>query len=214
MGYGLEIYNAAGRLQFDSSRRVLVLASKTTATYNYSSSFGRFQFQVSNPINHVVCWTSSDFVLLTNVTISGGVWTYYFEHAGSSVNVTLYYFDDPSKVAPANYGLQVFEPGGALLYDAVAHRPFRPIAVSGTAFPWSLGIPPGKTYAACYATPAIGIQQTDLEVWWATFIRIKMQAGTLSADQWARRHFPDVTKPNPPDTWNVGTVMVCDVTGY
>ncbi|MDR5825780.1 hypothetical protein [Caballeronia sp. LZ043] len=121
--FGLQVFNSSGNVQIDSTFKNLGLREKGTVVSGGSPSGGTGWYlatlTVSAGISPLIAWRSSGKCYLRYSTVSGSSITYYFHCQGAGVSVQYWIFDDlATATLSGNYGLQVFNSAGGLVFDS------------------------------------------------------------------------------------------------
>lgn len=156
-----ETYTSGGQQQFNDSQSPMALVYKTTIVVPSGAAANGFSFSAGTFQAPILVWESDQPVYWYGAYdfSGGGAWQPTFNRAGGAadINITVWIFDYVvSKIAPSNVGLQLFDPAGTLIYDAVASQPMRPVSTATPAT--SIAIPTGKRYALAYSQPVFRIE--------------------------------------------------------
>ncbi|SAK71373.1 hypothetical protein AWB80_03814 [Caballeronia pedi] len=121
--FGLQVLNSSGNVQIDSTFKNLALREKGTLTSGGSEqgNTGWYFASVTTAVgtSPIIAFRSSAKCYLRYSAISGSQITYFFHCQGSGVAVQYWIFDDPSLATMSgNYGLQVFNNVGSVVFDS------------------------------------------------------------------------------------------------
>lgn len=119
MEAGIQVFNTSNTLQVDSTFYNLCLKYKgTVVTGSDNQPFAsEFTLACKDPVLAFRCTT--DFVyVIDQIDNSNGTWTFKIGSVGRGTTVNYYIYDVPS-LGPSNMGMQVFNSGGALVFDTL-----------------------------------------------------------------------------------------------
>lgn len=159
---GVSIVGQHGVVQIDSESRNLGLVAQGTALG--SASTLQFSASVVSSAPMLCIRSPSAAIMVTGVSISGGVATYTYSRSAVA-DFDWFVFDVPAAAAAHGTGVQVFDASGAIAFDSTM-RPMRMAGVAsipdGATAPDTAGTYPPTagsitapmgSYAACISTP-------------------------------------------------------------
>ncbi|MDR5801213.1 hypothetical protein [Caballeronia sp. LZ001] len=120
--FGLQVYNQSNVLQIDSTYKNLALRAKGSVAATTATAQGDWFYAtvtVSAGVSPVMAFRCPVACYLRQTTIANGNITYLFLVKGNSQIVQYWIFDDPVQATRSgNYGLQVFNSAGSLVFDS------------------------------------------------------------------------------------------------
>ena len=143
MGFGLNVSGDAGNVQVDSAYQNLVLVKCGYITLTNGNNEG---YNTSSDPREVLTVSGVDPVIAIQYHLhtrtfrrdmGSGVFEFHIL-GGSSASVRYFVFDTPVSQPSQDFGMKVFGPGGAQVFDS-GYRPMRVLGShSGSAAPWPL----------------------------------------------------------------------------
>ena len=137
MPAGLQVFNDSGIVQIDGTYSNLQLTAKGTAstsmqnlsyftqangTFRYNTPYTTVSFTGNTPVFAV---SGDSTVSVVSTSVSGSVWTVGIITPNGPASFEWYVFDEASS-SGGNYGLQVFNDSGVLVFDS-SNKYFRQI---------------------------------------------------------------------------------------
>lgn len=232
MPAGIIIYNDAGTVQIDDTYRNVALAVKgqvASTTTNDGSFFATVQHaditytaNSDTPPIIAVIGGAMNYLFLMSQSGSTFTWRVIFGNSNDSVVADYYIFDKPPNNSGSTFGLQVWDAGGNLCFDAL----YRYANVVGTMSmsyqtdtPSSFSVPAGRTYVPVQMTvgqivASIPIQVPQQPVAYMQQFQatgVKRVAGALQTERDIRQAGPYPVAP--PNVLEDAHYLILDVTG-
>lgn len=120
MEAGIQIFNGNNQIIIDSNYMNLALRHKgaitttTTANFHYTVDL---TLACTNPLIAFRCTTDYAY-LVSQKNNNNGTWTFRLGSYGPSRSISYWIFDEPI-LGDSTYGVQVFNPAGKLVFDAL-----------------------------------------------------------------------------------------------
>ncbi|MNM35029.1 hypothetical protein D3C81_456950 [compost metagenome] len=224
MPAGLQIVNDYGTLQIDNDYQNYMLRTKGSVTTvaasggtvtNYSASI---QVVGNNP--QIFFDVNNGFISTGWRTVSGNVHTFAI-FTTTVVTVSYYIFDNDIPAA-GNFGMQVFNAAGRLVFDssnhclriaAVAHMPPN---ISGDPVTVPVSLPAGRKYACALSFSRCSIVQvaySPFPILGRCYDFHRFLGGSLETKMWPIATFPgQPAQTYPPQTTYPPQAVIIDVT--
>lgn len=154
MPAGLIVYNQSGALQIDSQYRNMTLVATGNIALDGQDGATCYAEVPRSNGNSVIAWRS--FFPVARANVPSGNFRLSAQLPNRGAVIRYYVFDWPQLVTSGSGGLQVFSPGGILLFDS-SMRWFKVSGLVNTGGPTDTGENnsfPARTYATMQASPA------------------------------------------------------------
>lgn len=217
MPAGFQSFNDSGTVQIDDTYPSLILNASPVITVS-SGSDTTLNVSGANPMLFLGQTNGAGVCVRSRVNIGTNLWRYTLQ-ASSTVNVRVYIFDYATPYA-SNFGMQVFNASGTLIFDSNAPF-FKMVAVYqvGTIAPQTFYAPSdGRTYAAALTYNRLTVNKKPItHAWWDVSQEGLWISGTaLTVDSFRVSSVGGETSGvNRPNSYTGGPqILVVDVTNF
>jgi hypothetical protein len=226
MTAGLYALGDGGAVQFDDTYINYTLVQRNTVTISSSSNhYGSVVITYDGGTAPIIAWAGDVYASCPSIAYNNGQWQFtLYAYCPNNAPVTFsYYIFDRTMPPNNNYGMQIFNSDGTLMYDAVVSQPLRISGISGSdAFSGEATtyLDGNRQYAVTNLNAPAGaltfiIGFVPVLVGFVNYVK-GLTGQTKSCSYSTRDDYPVPTGGNSNSTYynRYGTYLIIDVTNY